>query len=235
MGSSRRTTELRSLDNGCIVTDSHWVAWHRPYDDPDSRLSARLAVVQSHIAQALTRCDPGPIRVVSVCAGQGRDLIEILVDHPRRPDVTARLVEADAALVDFAARSVSAAGLFGVEVVMGDASVARAYGGAVPADLVLVCGVFGNISDADIQATIGHLPGLCAPGATVIWTRHRREPDRTPQIREWFTDGGFAEIGFDAPAGFVFGVGSNQLTAEPKPFDPGVRLFTFVGDGTLPA
>ena len=31
--------------------------------------------------------------------------------------------------------------------------------------------------------TIETLPSLCAPGATVIWTRHRRAPDRTTDVR----------------------------------------------------
>ena len=33
----------------------------------------------------------------------------------------------------------------------GDASTTSAYRGAVPADLVLACGIFGNVSDEDIQ------------------------------------------------------------------------------------
>ena len=33
----------------------------------------------------------------------------------------------------------------------------------------------------------------------MIWTRHRREPDLTPQIRDWFPASGFEEIAFDAP------------------------------------
>jgi hypothetical protein len=34
--------------------------------------------------------------VISLCAGQGRDLLGVLADHPRREDVRARLVELDA-------------------------------------------------------------------------------------------------------------------------------------------
>ena len=76
----------------------------------------------------------------------------------------------------------------GVEIVTGDASDIDLYEAPVPAELVLVCGVFGNISDADIRHTIGTLPSLCAPDATVIWTRHRRPPDLTTEVREWFVD-----------------------------------------------
>jgi hypothetical protein len=70
--------------------------------------------------------------------------------------------------------------------------------GAVPADLVLVCGVFGNISDDDVKTTVLALPTLCAHGGTVIWTRHRREPDLTGAIRTWFKEAGFVERAFVA-------------------------------------
>ena len=45
-----------------------WVAWHEQYDDPASRLSARLALVKQHLAGALDRAPAGPVRLVSLCA-----------------------------------------------------------------------------------------------------------------------------------------------------------------------
>ena len=69
-----------------------------------------------------------------------------------------------------------------------DAGRTDAYVDAVPAQIVLACGLFGNISEEDIQRTVLSLPMLCARGATVIWTRHRRPPDLTPVIRAWFSD-----------------------------------------------
>ena len=44
---------------------------------------------------ALDGAPPGELRVVSMCAGQGRDVIGVLSQHPRRSDVRARLVERD--------------------------------------------------------------------------------------------------------------------------------------------
>jgi riboflavin kinase/FMN adenylyltransferase len=105
--------------------------------------------------------------------------------------------------------------------------------GAVPADLVLVCGVFGNIGDNDIAHTINTLPSLCAPGATVIWTRHRRPPDRTVLARDAFVRAGFEEVAYDAPDGFLFGVGTHRLASQPTPFEPRVEMFTFVGYDAL--
>jgi len=50
----------------------------------------------------------------------------------------------------------------GVEVLGADAGTTSSYRAAVPADLVLVCGVFGNVTDADMMRTIDLLPTLCA-------------------------------------------------------------------------
>jgi hypothetical protein len=63
-----------------------------------------------------------------------------------------------------------------VEVVTADASLTDHYRGMAPADLVLVCGVFGNITDEDIERTIDSCPQLCQTSGTVIWTRHRAIP-----------------------------------------------------------
>ena len=48
------------------MTDS--VAWHDAYDDPSSTLSARLELVQAHLAEALDHAPAGPVRLVSLCA-----------------------------------------------------------------------------------------------------------------------------------------------------------------------
>jgi hypothetical protein len=234
---------------GAPVAGAHWVRWHRAYEDPASALSARLRAVQAGVRAVLDHHPPGPIRLVSICAGQGRDVIDVVVDHPRRADVRARLVERDPELVAFARARAAAAGVGDlIEVVEGDASVAGSYAGALPADLVLICGVFGNISDEDIRSTILAMPSFCAPGGTVIWTRHRHPPDLNPSIREWFAQAGFAEESYAAPEPYVLSVGRHRLAggvpaggaaaggaAAVGALDPDLRLFDFVGNGSLPA
>ena len=218
---------------------SHWEKWHAPYEDPTSNLSLRLRTVQAMVRRGLDAVPPdhaGPIRVVSLCAGQGRDVIDVVAVHPRRDRVAALLVEQDGALVAFARARADAAGVGNVvRIVEGDASLSSWYAEQVPADLVLVCGVFGNISAADITATIEALPSFCRPGAHVVWTRHRRPPDATPAIRSCFAAAGFTELAFEAPEGTVMTVGLHRFDGATAPFDPDRRLFDFVGDGFMPA
>jgi hypothetical protein len=211
-----------------------WAEWHEPYDDPGSFLARRLAVVQHLTRDALDGAAPGPVCAVSICAGQGRDILGVLASHPRRADVTARLVELDPRNADVARARAAELGLRGIDVVTGDASDTGAYAGAVPADLVLACGLFGNVTDDDVHRTVRLLPCLCAPGATVVWTRHRLDPDLTPTIRAWFDDAGFAEVAFESPGPDRFSVGAHRLRTTPSPLpDPPERLFTFVGADVL--
>ncbi len=206
------------------MTAKDWLRWHTAYDHAEAPLRHRLRAVQRRIREWLDEQPAGVVRVVSLCAGEGRDLLEVLADHPRAGDVHGRLVELSPEL---AARAAAAAPR-GIGVQVADAGWTDAYVGAVPADLVLACGVFGNISDGDIERTVRALPAFCAPGATVIWTRHRRPPDVTIDIRRWFVEAALAPVEFDAPADFEWSVGVQRYAGDAVPFVAGRRLFTFL-------
>lgn len=211
-----------------------WVDWHRAYDQRGSSLHKRLMVVRQLVAEALDDMpNRRPTKVVSMCAGQGRDVIPVLARHPRRHDTDVRLVELDPRLAHNAHERARRAGLDRVEVVTADAGLTDAYAGAVPADLVLVCGVFGNVTDDDIAFTIEQLPQLCAEGATVIWTRNREPVDIIPKVRQWFAAAGFGELALVTPPGVTFAVGAHRLLGTPSRLTPGVRLFEFL-DEQLP-
>jgi hypothetical protein len=230
------------------VTDASardWIRWHDAYDDPTSGLSTRLALVQGHLSVALAAVPDAPIKLVSLCAGQGHDVIGVLPGHPRRDDVTALLVELSPANAEIATKRAAAAGLAGLTVRVADAGIVAAYADALPADVLLLCGIFGNVSDEDIRRTATAAAAMCAPGGTVIWTRNRRPPDLTGQIRNWFSAAGFRELAFDVPAtATMTGVGVHRrpaaapdqlrdggpdtVTAAQLPDDG--RLFTFRSD-----
>lgn len=204
-----------------------WHSWHGDYDVPGSSLAQRLTVVQEQLRLALDAAPPGPLTVVSLCAGEGRDLLEVLPAHPRRDDLRARLVELDPRSTAVAEESIRVAGLAGVEVVEGDAALVDQYQGLVPADVVLACGVFGNISDEDIERTVDTCRQLSKTGGTVIWTRHRDEPDLVPTICGWFEEREFERVWLsDLSAGF--GVGVHRFTGQPESLVLGRSMFTFV-------
>jgi Putative methyltransferase len=206
-----------------------WVAWHGLYDDPQSSLSQRLALVRSHVSAALDAVPAGPVRLLSLCAGQGRDVLGVLPDHARRDDVTAVLVEFDARNVVTAREQAASAGLRStVEVREADAAMPAAYADVLPADVLLLCGIFGNVSDEDIRRTVLAAASMGRAGSTVIWTRHRRPPDLTVQIRSWFAEAGFDEIAFSRRDNETLtGVGVHRLRTPASGGVPAGPLFAF--------
>ena len=127
-------TDLRDYDR-----------WHDRYDDPQSDLSWRLSRVQQYIEQFLDQRD-GPVRILSVCSGDGRDLFQVLAGRPDTGRITATLLELHPSLADRArATAAAVAPESGVTVRVVDAGNSDAYVGAVPVDLVLLVGIMGNI------------------------------------------------------------------------------------------
>jgi hypothetical protein len=210
-----------------------WHAWHREYDDPASDLSRRLDVVRARLG-ALLAAAPGPVRLVGMCAGDGRDTLPVLASAG--VDVDAVLVELDPDLAGTARATVRDLGLDGVEVRTADAGTTSSYDGAGPADVLMACGVFGNVSDDDVATTVAQLPSLLAGGGHVIWTRGCRVPqdptrvdgDPSELVRRLFADAGFEEVDFVRPEDAGFRVGVHRWPGGGAPYRPGVRLFTFV-------
>lgn len=202
-----------------------WLKWHEEYNDPECHRARRLAVVQREISAFLDSARPGPIRVIAMCAGDGRDLLGVLDQHTRANDVSGRLVELDSRLVERAQRAAPD----GLEVVEADAGISDSYEGACPADLVMTCGVFGNVAEDHIRATIVSWRFLLSRGGTVIWTRGALPGnDLRPLVRAWIQEAGFVEVAFHGAAPPSDGVGVAKLVVDPEPFRRGVRMFRFL-------
>ena len=110
-----------------------------------------------------------------------------------------------------------------MQVVTGDAALTSQYADLAPADIVLACGLFGNLTDADVRASIGYCAQLCALGGTVIWTRARWAPDLVPQICAWFSERAFEQVWLSPPE-YLQCAGAHRRTAPPAPH---AVMFTF--------
>ena len=161
-----------------------WVGWHARYDDPDSTQSRRLVVVRRRVGEALDGLGPRA-RVLSLCAGDGRDLLPEVAARPRlAPDVL--LVERDETLAGQGRSAAAALGVGRVDVRAADAARPASFADALPADLLLLCGIFGNVPDEDIRRTVAAVPLLLAPDGIAIWTRGRFDG---PDLRPWCVRG----------------------------------------------
>ena len=207
--------------------------WYRWHDGYDGARDGRLHVVQTQIDAALATMSEGPIRVVSICAGQGHDIVGSLRRFDRRRDVTALLVELDERNADAARQRIAGASLTGITVKAADAGITDVYQGMVPAHLILACGVFGSLTDRDIERTVGLLPTLASPNAQVVWTANRTAPGLWDTALTAFDRHGFGEVWTSDRTEERFGVGRHRLTSQPKPFQPGKQMFTFADEDTL--
>jgi hypothetical protein len=159
-------------------------------------------------------------------------LLEVLARHVDAPRVHARLLEVDQGLAARAEARALEFGLDQVEVVRADAGCTDSYVGAVPADLVMWCGVFGNLSHDDVAATIAVTRQLAKPGAHVVWTRGRfADRDRvepTDAIRAWFAQSGFDEVYLERPEDSPYRVGVHRYVGDTAPLEPGRTFFRFL-------
>ncbi len=207
-----------------------WFEWHKGYRRSPA-LNARLSLVRLQIANCLEACPPGEIRVVSVCAGDGRDLLGALIDHPRTSDVRARLVELDGRLVACGRSAVEAAELAEqIEFVDGDATLSSAYEGISPANLVIVCGVFGHISETETPRLIQALSYLCKSGGFVVWTRRLDDSERvrhTDTIRNLLRESAFEEVCFEVTPQGKSAVSTYRHVGEVMPLPNDQQLFEF--------
>jgi hypothetical protein len=212
-----------------------WQEWHEQYDDPASSLSRRLEDVRRQLAADLDRRADGggrSVRLLSLCAGDGRDTIPVLARTGL--DVDACLVELDPELAD-TARSVAARSGVEIEVRTADAGSTAAFRDRLPVDVLMLCGIFGNVSDADVERCVDSSRAMVRVDGTVIWTRGSRVPDdpsdRDGDPAEWvrrlFTEAGFEEVAFVAPehATYRVGVERQPMIVDAEPPD---RLFSFV-------
>ncbi|MEV4141237.1 class I SAM-dependent methyltransferase family protein [Dactylosporangium sp. NPDC049742] len=202
-----------------------WVEWHEFYTTPGSPLGRRLEVVRRDLRRALSAApgEPGGTRrIISICAGDGRDVLPVIAEHDRR--VSALLVELDPTLAARARETADDLLLSDVDVRMADAGDARTYAGVQPAHILLTCGVFGNVDAADARRTVAALPALLVPGGIAIWTR---AGDASLELRSLFAEHGFTELSFTAPDDAPFRVGMHRLAGPVRPGPLTGRLFTF--------
>lgn len=208
-----------------------WFEWHDLYNT-DAKLQQRLQIVREYISYSLDASPPGIIRVVSVCAGDGRDLLGTLENHPRAKDVHARLVELNPQLVERGRAAIESLGLTKqIEFINGDATSSSNYIGAVPADIVIVCGVFGNLTnEAELNRLLGNLSFLSKQGAFVLWTRgHSNGIPYSETVRKFLGKSGFEEVNFKLTATGDMGVGIHRYLGRNVVAPIEEQLFVFSG------
>lgn len=203
-----------------------WQAWHDAYDEPGSSLARRLEVVRRRLDVVLDLVSSPAPRLLALCAGDARDVVPVLAARADGDQIDVTLVELDDELASRAVNAAKAAGLTRVVVRRGDAGDPASFSDIVPVDVLMLCGIFGNVEHASVADIARAVPAMVLLGGYVIWTRGGGPPvDRRPEVRRWFIDAGMEEVSFDGEPE-KYGVGVNHIIV-PRGAMPDGRLFTF--------
>lgn len=215
-----------------------WHKWHRTYDE-NPAFRKRLVLVRNHLSRCLDRSAPGEVRIISVCAGDGRDVLRTLAGHKRLADARARLVELDPNLVADGENACKALGLSShVEFVNGDATDLGSYRAVAPANVVAMCGMLGLVDLPELPKVVRAMQALCAHKGHVVWTRRldwRNGVRQTKVLQKLMAQAGFRRatlsvtsfgaLLFKTPRP-SFAVGTHRYDGEPVALPESGPLFT---------
>ena len=212
-------------------TDGHqaidWKGWHAIYDRP-SGANSRLLAVQNAVSECLTLLPAGPVKLLSIFAGDGRDIIPVVAESVRRNEVNCQFIEINEALVRAGRQRAEEHGMSDkMQFKCADATSAQSYTGSVPVDCVLASGVFGNLLPEDVLRCIKALTGMLKTGGFLVWTRSRCAGSGElgiARIQAALQDQGFVERISGGPAKFL--VASHQFLGKTTQLVES-RLFTF--------
>ncbi|MGK2928071.1 MAG: SAM-dependent methyltransferase [Acidimicrobiales bacterium] len=170
------------------------------------------------------------MRLLSLCGGEARDVVPVLDAHPKGPGAQGLVVELDEVLARRADEAAQRAGLVGLEVRCADAADPRSFCDVLPVDVLLLCGIFGNIERRMVREVVERVPTMVAEDGFVIWTRggHDGEDDPRPEVRRWFVEAGMPEKSFEGPPE-SYGVGVNRVPHGASGALGDARLFDFIG------
>ena len=204
----------------------------RSYPDyQKNRFQQRLLAVQEHLAECLDSSPRGSVHIISMCAGDGSDVIGVLGSHPRRSDVFAWLVESNSQTVADGILQSTRAGLENtVEFLTEDGTLYATYKRIAPTDIVLLCGVWGHVPAQERVQLVRALACLCKPGGTVIWTRGvSKDMTRLREIQLLFDDPSWNLVRFTLTSDKKWSVGTYRYRGPPLELPESGQIFHFCG------
>ncbi|MEX2306169.1 MAG: class I SAM-dependent methyltransferase [Pirellulales bacterium] len=205
-----------------------WSGWpERAYQR--ERYQQRLESVQKHLAECLAIAPQGPVRIISICAGDGRDVIGVLRTHPRVADVKAWLVELNPESVALGMRQATSAGLESrITFLNQDATVYETYKNIAPADIVLACGVWGHVPPEGRVTLVRALAALCKPGGTVLWSRGvSKGMHRLDAVESLFLSPSWEKVALNLTPDNQWAVAIHRYCGPPRELPNSGQIFHF--------
>jgi hypothetical protein len=187
----------------------------------------RLSFVHDHLTECLNTAPRGAVRILSICSGDGRDVLGVLESHRRATEVTASLVELDSQSVAAGESRAKESGLeSAVRFLNTDATVFETYQAIAPADIVLVCGVWGHVPADERGQLVRAIECFCKRDGRVIWTRGvEKGRHRLEEIAAHFPDANWKKV--RESIGPKWGVMTHQYCGPQRAIPATGQIFNF--------
>jgi hypothetical protein len=208
---------------------NHWNGWSDSAYRKQS-YQHRLLLVQQHLSECLDNAPPGIIRIVSLFAGDGRDVLGVINTHPRRSDVLATFIEQSSPAVASGFRRAAELGLASATTFLNkDATEYEAVQGITPANIILLCGVWGHVPHDDRAQLIQAVTSLCTPNGRLIWTRGiSKGIAKLEQIEGLFARTQWEKVQIRITPGNQWAVATYRFLGTPLPRPKSGQIFHFM-------
>jgi hypothetical protein len=211
-----------------ILRSGKWSGWPQVAYRREN-YQQRLRVVKVHLAECLNDAAQGPLRLVSLCAGDGRDVIDVLQSNRRRNDVGAWLVELNGQSIADGALHMKASGLEKlVNFIHADATDYLTYQTLVPCDIILLCGVWGHVPVNERALLVRALASFSKPGGSLIWTRGiSRGMDRLNEIQSQFANSSWERVRLSFTPNDKWAISTHRYCGPSLELPASGRIFNF--------
>jgi hypothetical protein len=115
-----------------------------------------------------------------------------------------------------------------IHFLQADATTFATYCDLTPADVVLLCGVWGHVPPHQRPALVRACQSLCKPSGVVIWTRGVRQgTERFEAIRALFANPLWEEIRAIISPDAKWAVATHRYLGPPTPLPLAGQIFQF--------
>jgi len=206
-----------------------WTEWHEEaYNDINSLPYQRTEIVKDLINKYLSEIDKN-IVVISIGAGQSRDILPVLIGRKDNDRITTYLIDTDIECLNYAKNYAKDNNIINVHIVDMDGSLVKNYKDIPKADLIIFCGMMTQKNTDEVKNLANNIKLICNEDAQIIWSRHGYDGDYSTPFRNVFNENSYKELDFYISHKEPFFICRNIMMPNPINIETekDVKIFIF--------
>ena len=206
-----------------------WTEWHEEaYNDINSLPYQRTEIVKDLINKYLSEIDKD-IVVISIGAGQSRDILPVLIGRKDNDRITTYLIDTDIECLNYAKNYAKDNNIINVHIVDMDGSLVKNYKDIPKADLIIFCGMMTQKNTDEVKKLANNIKLICNKDAQIIWSRHGYDKDYSTPFRNVFNENFYKELDFYISHKEPFFICRNIIMSNPLNIETkkDVKIFIF--------